>query len=172
MRIARAAMRPLWFAITLLLVLTTLTGCAVRFAPNHDRTLADGLAKANEEAMTLFASVASGTTAATFVGRERSYDTLLGKFDALRLQAQVRPNPRSLVGFALMFSINAATQERTEEAAAAPTSDVLTAIIKTLTMMRETDRKTGLVAIVTQNFKREFEISMQQALAYEKALER
>lgn len=172
MRIARAAMRPLWSAITLLLVLTTLTGCAVRFAPSPDRSLIDGLAKANEEAMTLFASVASGTTAATFASRERSYDTLLGKFDALRLQAQVRPNPRPLAGFTLMFSINATTQERADEAAAAPTSDVLAAIIKTLTMMRETDRKTGLAAIVVQNFKREFEISMQQALTYEKALER
>ena len=39
-------------------------------------------------------------------------------------------------------------------------------------MMRETDRKQGLVPIVVQGFKQEFIISMQQVLTYEKALDR
>jgi hypothetical protein len=45
-------------------------------------------------------------------------------------------------------------------------------MMKTVTMMKDTDRKTGLVPILVVNFKREFEISMEQALTYERALER
>jgi hypothetical protein len=37
-----------------------LGGCAVKLAPDFDRTIVDGLTQANENAMTLFASVSSG----------------------------------------------------------------------------------------------------------------
>jgi hypothetical protein len=151
-----------------LLAAFTVVGCGIQLAPNYDRTIVEGLAKANEEAMTLFATVSTGTRPNTFPRRERTYDELVGKFDALRLQATVRPNPQPPAA----TSFFGGTQQRVADAASAPTADILTTIMRTITMMRETDRKAGLQPVVVVNFKREFEISMQQALTYERALER
>jgi hypothetical protein len=53
-----------------------------------------------------------------------------------------------------------------------PTSAVLATMIGTMTTMRDTDRQFGLTGRLAVGFKREFEISMDQALVYEKALER
>jgi len=158
--------------IAILAVVLAVAGCGIRLAPNFDRTVVDGLAKANEDAMTLFAVVGSGTKPNTFPRRERTYDELIGKLDALRLQAQVRPNPQSPPGAALIFSGNASAQQRATDAMSAPTPGIIVNMIKTVTMMRETDRRSGLLPIVVPNFKREFEISMEQAITYEKALER
>lgn len=160
------------FGIAVVIVGLALAGCGIRLAPNFDRTMVDGLAKVNEDAMTLFAVVGSGTTRSTFPRRERTYDELIGKLDALRLQAQIRPNPQAPPGAALIFSGNASAQQRVSDAMTAPTPGIIVNMIRSVTMMRETDRKAGLLPIVVPNFKREFEISMEQALTYERALER
>ena len=158
--------------IAILAVALAVAGCGIRLAPTFDRTMVDGLAKANEDAMTLFATVGSGTRPNTFPRRERTYDELIGKIDALRLQAQVRPNPQTPPGATLLFTGNASMQQRATDAMTAPTPAILVTMMRTITMMRETDRKAGLLPIVVPNFKREFEISMEQAITYEKALER
>jgi hypothetical protein len=158
--------------IALIVVAIVHAGCALRLAPNYDRSIVDGLARANEESMTLFASLVSGAPKDSFTKREPIYDELIGKFDALRLQAQVRPAPQVSAPAALLLGNNPQAQRQIAEAAAAPTAAILATLIRTMTMMRETDRKQGLQPILVQSFKREFEISMQQALTYEKALER
>jgi hypothetical protein len=168
----RPARRSIAGLAGILVICVALAGCALRLAPNYDRSIVDGLARANEEAMTLFASLVSGAPKDTFARREQIYDELIGRFDALRLQAQVRPAPQTSAPAALIFGNNPQAQQRIADAAAAPTADILATLIRTMTMMRETDRKQGLQPIVVQTFKREFEISMQQALTYEKALER
>lgn len=156
----------------IVLIAALLAGCATRLAPNYDRSIIDGLARANEETMTLFASVASGTPKDSFAGRQPVYDELIGRFDALRLQAQGRPAPQVSAQAALLLGSDAQTQQRIADAAAAPTPAILATLTRTMTMMRDTDRARGLQPILVQSFKREFEISMQQALTYEKALER
>jgi hypothetical protein len=160
------------FRFAALFIAIAVAGCGVRLAPNFDRTMVDGLARANEDAMTLFATVSAGVRPNTFARRERSYDELIGKLDALRLQSQVRPNPQAPPGAAILFGGNPQAQQRVGEAMTAPTPSILTTMMKTVTMMKDTDRKTGLVPILVVNFKREFEISMEQALTYERALER
>jgi hypothetical protein len=149
-----------------------LAGCATRLAPAYDRSIVDGLARANEETMTLFASVVSGTPKESFSKREPIYDELIGRFDALRLQAQGRPAPQVSAPVALFLGNDAQAQQRLADAGATPTPAILATLIRTMTMMRDTDRTRGLQPILVQSFKREFEISMQQALTYEKALER
>lgn len=158
--------------IALLLIGLALAGCGIRLAPSYDRAIVDGLTRANEETMTLFASLAAGAPKNTFAAREPSYGALIGRFEALRLEAQVRPLPQTSIPVALVFGNNPQTQQRIAEATTAPTPDILATIIRTITTMREADRKQGLLPIVVQGFKQEFTISMQQALTYEKALER
>jgi hypothetical protein len=159
-------------ALVIVVIGFVLAGCALRLAPSYDRSIVDGLARANEETMTLFASLVSGVAKDTFAKREPIYDELVGRYDALRLQAQGRPAPQTSASAALFLGNDAQAQQRIADATAAPTPAILASLIRTMTMMRETDRKQGLQPIVVQNFKREFEISMQQALTYEKALER
>jgi hypothetical protein len=74
-----------------------LAGCAVQLAPSYDTSIIDGLTSANEQAMTLFASVSSGTEGSPFSDREKTYNELIGKFGALRLQALARPTPQPLI---------------------------------------------------------------------------
>lgn len=166
---SRSAWHPV---IAILAVALVLAGCGVRLAPNYDRSIIDGLGRANEETMTLFATVASGVPKNTFPARSQTYDELIGKFDALRLEAQVRPSPQTPAAATLIFGNNPQAQQQIANATTAPTPDILATIIRTITMMRETDRKQGLVPIVVQGFKQEFIISMQQVLTYEKALDR
>jgi hypothetical protein len=158
--------------IGLLLIGLALAGCGLRLAPSYDRAIVDGLTRANEETMTLFASLASGAPNNTFAARELAYGALIGRFEALRLEAQVRPLPQTSLPVALVFGNNPQAEQRIAAATAAPTADILATIVRTVTTMRETDRKQGLLPVVVQGFKQEFTISMQQALTYEKALER
>jgi hypothetical protein len=166
------AARPSIFGIAVVIVGLALAGCGVRLAPDFDRTMVDGLARANEETMTLFAMVASGTSNATFPRRERTYNELIGKFDALRLQAQVRPNPQAPVGIALIIGNNQQAQQRVAEATSSPTPGILAVIRTTIVGMRDTDRRTGLDPRLVPGFKNQYETAMEQALKYEKALER
>jgi hypothetical protein len=121
--------------------------------------------------MVLFASVSSSTPDG-YAGRASAYNALIGKFDALRLQSQARPTPRPFVF--QVFGIGADPRTAPKDLALldAPTPKILQTVVDTLTRMRDTDRRHGLTAAVAQGFKNSYEISMDQVLTYEKALER
>jgi len=142
--------------------LLLVAGCAVKLAPAYDNTIVTGLTKANEETSVLFASVAAGTTKDTFSNREDSYNKEIGAFDALRIQAIARPTPSAPIG-------GTATQIPRLQA---PTANVLTEIRDTLIRMRDTDKRAGLSSTQVVGFKQSYEISIDQALTYEKALQR
>ena len=113
-----ALSRSAWHSIiATLAVAVVLAGCGVRLAPNYDRSIIDGLGRANEETMTLFATVASGAPKNTFPARSQTYDELIGKFDALRLEAQVRPSPQTPAAATL---ISATTRRRSSRSPTRP----------------------------------------------------
>jgi hypothetical protein len=148
-----------------------LSACAIKLAPAYDKTVVEGLGALNEQMMTLFASVSGGTQAASFDRRQEAYNTIIGKLDAIKIQSDARPVPPS--NFSQIFggggrpaSPDDVTQLR------APTGDILTTMINTMTKMRDTDRKQGLTPFEVSAFKNNIVISMDQALTYEKALER
>jgi len=96
------------------LAILLMAGCAVQLAPSYDTTIIDGLTGANEQAMTLFASVSSGTEGSPFSDREKTYDELIGKFGALRVQALARPTPQPLILDYLGLAPSAATASEPE----------------------------------------------------------
>jgi len=157
------------FAIVLALLAS---GCAVKLAPSYDRSIVEGLSSANEQTLILFASVSSGATSTTFASRETTYNGLIGKFDALRIQAAARPMPRPLFTQIFAGGPSADTAPKELDVLKAPTPAVLDTVLATLTEMRNTDRTSGLTSTRVMLFKNEFSISMEQALVYEKALER
>jgi hypothetical protein len=148
------------------------SGCAVKLAPSYDRSIVEGLSTANEQTLILFASVSSGVPSTTFANRETTYNGLIGKFDALRIQAAARPMPRPLFTQIFAGGPSADTAPKELDVLKAPTPGVLDTVLATLTEMRNTDRSSGLTSTRVMLFKNEFSISMEQALVYGKVLKR
>jgi hypothetical protein len=149
-----------------------MAGCTVQLAPSYDTTIVDGLTSANEQAMTLFASVSSGTEGSPFSDREKTYDELIGKFGALRLQALARPTPQPAILNYLELTPSAETASEPGNRLKAPTPDILATIIDKLTRMRDKDKAGSLTKELVALFENSYELSITQALAYEKALQR
>ncbi|MCP4318202.1 MAG: hypothetical protein GY789_19860, partial [Hyphomicrobiales bacterium] len=84
-----------WF--TILATLMVLSGCAIKLAPDYDKSIIDGLTKANEQTLILFATVSSGVSSATYAKREEAYNTQIGMFEAIAIQIKARPVPRSQI---------------------------------------------------------------------------
>lgn len=144
-------------------------GCATQLVPEYDPSIVAGLNKANQEAMTLFASVQNGVSASTFSRREATYNDLIGQLDALRIATGARPQPVPRIGGARADPPeDVADIERFEW----PTPEVLTELVRTISSMRNTDSAGGLSATLVATFKNAFEISMDQALTLERALQR
>jgi hypothetical protein len=163
--LARPLLRGLLFA----LVILSISGCAVRLVPDFDRTIVDGLSKANEQTQVFLASVQKGTKPSGFSARKTSYNSLIGQFEALRVQAAARPAPPPLRG-RVLARLNS-TNFPDGQLPAAPTPAILAAIVSTLTVMRDGDEEFALTSGDVARFKTEYEISIGQALTYEKALE-
>lgn len=155
-----------------------LTSCAVKLAPEYDKSIINGLAKANTETLTLFAGISDGAEKDTFSQREKAYNSIIGQFDALRVQVSARPTPRSLIAEWFGLGTPDVTTEGEIENIGllkAPTADILQEIVNTLIRMRETDQKGTLSKQKMAGeggFPNSYEISIRQALTYEKALER
>lgn len=156
--------------VWLALAAVMLAGCPVQLAPDFDSAIVDGLTSANEKTLVLFAAVAGGDGQGGFEKHENTYNELIGAFDALRLQAQSRPDPTtpSLAGLASdrLPALADIVQLDT------PTPDILANIVTTLTQMRNNHRDQGLSAGAVLLFKESYDTKMDQALTYEKALER
>ena len=168
--IARSAM-PVRLVLAALAILVS--GCAVQLAPPYDKAIADGLATANTETMTLLASVSAGTKSATYSKREDKYNDLIGKLEALALQAGARPMPKNKVTDA----INKALEKRDGKAlpdddVTPPSAHAIHKVAETLTKMRDTDKKQGVTAFEVTAFKGQIVIYFDQAITYENFLQR
>jgi hypothetical protein len=154
-------------------VLAAAVGCTAKLVPDYNKTIVDGLAKVNEDAMTLFASTSGGTTKATFVRREATYDALIGKVGALRLEAATRPTPEASDVVSRIVTGATGGGARPKDAPQVSTSEeVLTKLVGIFTLMRDTDKAQGLKFEWVRDFKKEFEIYMHQVLTLERAFQR
>ncbi len=159
-------------ALRTAVLLLWLTGCTAHLAPDYDATLVAGLVAANEQAETLFATLSSGTTAATFPQRQPTYDAVIGKFDALRLEAMARPNPHLSDSGLLASLAGHPTTPGAANPLQAPTPQVLSTIVAKLTRLRNQDRAGSLSPVLVVLAKNSYELSFEQALTYEQALQR
>ena len=165
------AVAKLWKASVTLFMALTLGACATQLAPNYDKALVEGITAVNAQAMELFAAVSSGTKAASFPSREEKYNQVIGRLDALVIQAGARPVPKNKVADA----VNDALKKRGIDLLAddeTPSATALKKISATLVKMRDTDRKQGITPYEALAFKNQAAIYMDQALTYESFLER
>ena len=116
--------------------------------------------------------MSSGASRKSYSKRQKQYDDLIGKIDALRIQSQARPMPRPLASQVLGLGPSPQTPPQEIEVLEAPTTGILERLSGTLNSMRDHDKQFGLTPMLVIGFKQRFAISMDQALTYEKALER
>jgi hypothetical protein len=149
----------------------SLPGCTAQLAPDYDKTIVDGLTTVNEQTLILFASISSGASRASFSAREPNYDSIIGKFDALRLQAMARPTPQPWLLKA--FGSSPKQESDASDHLKSPTPDIINTIKTLLTRMREQDKAGTLTAeVVNGLYKNSYELAIIQALTYENALQR
>jgi hypothetical protein len=160
-----------WHLLILIPLFLMLTGCATKLAPSYDKAIVDGLISANTTVMEFFASVSGGTQKDTFDQRKEKYSNLVGRFDALALQAKARPVPNNKI----IDKINDFLSKRNVPIPDDSETASVTAMAKiseTLVKMRDTDKKQGVTGYEVQAFKNQVTIYLDQALTYESFLER
>lgn len=148
-----------------------LSACVTTLAPNYDKAIVDALTSTNQQLMEFFASVSSGTEKDSFDEREQSYNTMIGSLDALVIQANARPIPKNKV----TEKVNEVLAKRGVqilESDDAPSASAMTEISKTMTKMRDTDKKQGVTEFEVRAFKGQVVIYLDQAITYETFLER
>jgi len=159
------------FKVTLIFLITILTGCSIQLAPKYDAALFNGLTNANIKIMELFSSVSSGTSNSTFSERDKSYNSVIGLIDALAMQSRARPIPdNSITKKVNTYLESKGIAPMADEGA--PSASSLDEVSKNLAKMKEIDGKTGLKPGAVKAFKNAVIISMDQALTYESFLDR
>jgi hypothetical protein len=175
----------------------SLSGCAIKLGPDYDKAIFDGLTKANQDAMTLFASLSNGGLQAKYPSRKPAYDSVIGELDALSVQILARATPPTpaLISTLITPSLSAPTvpaisaasscytpapaaappaanSPSTAPAQPSPTANAVQCMTFTMTTMRDSDAKRGMPAMLVAGFKMRFAFFMTNALTYEKALDR
>ncbi len=150
-----------------------LAGCALQLAPAYNKMVVDELNAVSTDAMILFASTSNGTDKNSFSSREDKYNSLIGRLDALGLQAGARPMPKNKVTDA----INRALDKRGSTAMSdddntPPSAYAIKKVSETLSKMRDTDRSQGVTAYEALAFKGQASIYLDQAITYENFLQR
>lgn len=164
-------MRTIMERFSAIAVLLLASACVTQLAPDYDQALVDRLNSTNEALMEFFASTSQGVNPSAFGERKPSYDSLIGKLDALIIQARSRPIPENSV----TEKVNAALEKRGVQIlddGDTPSASALQRISETMVKMRNTDQKQGVTAFEVTAFKGQVSIYMDQAMTYENYLQR
>lgn len=149
-----------FFALFLLLV-----GCSAEFTKSYDAALVRGLNAANEEALVFFSEVSAGASTSRFAELAPKYDSLIGKFEALRLQSKARPTPTLGLQLGSKLPGCGRAGECLESS-----SFALGEIVGTFEGMKDDNRNLGLTAAAVQISKAGYLIAIEQVLVIETAL--
>ena len=156
-----------------LLCALVISACTIQLAPGYDKALVEGLDESNTRALTLFASLESGSPASEFEQHEQRYAELIGTFDALRQRAQTRQIPplaKRLSSLRIAQSFCNSEADPTGCVNASPAS--LGQVLSLLRRMRNTHRASGLAPDIVNVFRDSYNVAIAQALTVENALQR
>jgi len=154
-----------------------LSGCAISLAPKFDQNIVDNLTVSSTETFQLFAEVSEGTKKVDYDKREEKYNKIIGKFEALVLQINARPMPQNKKVDKIINEANASLAKRggntiVSVGEIAPSATALKNVIANIAKMKETDEKQGVTKIEVLAFKKNIELFLDQALTYERFLNR
>ena len=158
---------------TVLLWAVLLAACTIQLVPAYDQALVEGLDEANTGALTLFASVESGSPQAEFEEYEERYAELIGRIEALRQRALNRQIPPLASRLSKVRIVRDYCNSETDPTAcvnASPAS--LERVLEVLRRMRDRHRSAGLAEDTVSLFRNDYNTAMGQALTVENALKR
>ncbi len=152
-------------------ILIFFTSCAVSLAPKFDQEIVDNLSASSTEIFQLFAEISGGVTSSDFNKREEKYNSVIGKIEALELQIQARPVPKSKLLDKIRNKVNDRLAQKGQIALAVgdttPSASALFQIRQNLEKMKAADKSNGLTRTEVQAFKGNIEKFLDQALTYE-----
>jgi hypothetical protein len=162
-----------WLAISLIVCLL-FAGCTAQLAPAYDQNISDGLAGANKDIQTLFASIGAAVTKDTFKTRSDTYTKIIGELNALELQAKSRPSPQGLVN---IDTVNAALTKAGVTKIDANFADIPSVrsihdTSDTISHMRDFDMANGLRGDGLKALENQTLTFLAQAITYESFLKR
>jgi hypothetical protein len=150
-----------------------LSGCAIRLAPAYDADLLDGLNKADQQTLVLFAKLEPGTTKAEFDTYSDEYAQDIAAFEALRQRADARPFPPLASHITkLKFLSSVCNPDSDPKSCLDASGKALEEIVATLSKMRDTHRSVDMPKELVQNFRDRFNTNIHTALTIESALKR
>lgn len=155
------------FAVLLLF----LSACMVQLAPAFDKQIVDGLQSTSEAALVQYAAVSDGPDAPAFAAMEPQYNQLIGKLETLKVLSQSRYVP-AFPTTGLFRRFDADANVKASEGNEAPSTAAIQGMVDTLVALRDKHKAGPLTKAYVQTSKGQFEIYLDQALTYEKALER
>ena len=153
-----------------------MTACTVQFAPAYDQIIADGLATANKDMQTLFATMGTAVTKDTFKTRADSYAKIIGELNALEIQVKTRPAPSAAITLteanAALRKIGITPMDADPNFSNMPSARAIHDTANTLTHMRDLDATAGVRGDALKAFANQANIFISQAIAYESFLKR
>jgi hypothetical protein len=150
-----------------------LTACTIQLAPGYDQALAEGLDASNKQALTLFASLESGSPASEFDSYEPRYAELIGGFDALRQRAMTRQIPPLAKRLSSLKMVQTFCNSESDPGGCLNvTPSSLAQVLSLLRRMRDTHKSRGLESEQVELFRNGYNPAIAQALTVENALKR
>lgn len=147
-----------------------LIGCKTALAPQYDAIIIENLDTSTTETLAFIASISNGTDSDTFMERADTYNTLIGAFETLELQARARPLPKNKAIEKINAILN--TRDKPSLSSEYPSAFAFKRIAENIKKMKDTDSSSGLKPLVVTVFKGEILIFLDQALTYECFLKR
>jgi hypothetical protein len=155
-------------------ILLIATSCAVSLAPRFDQGIIDNLSTTSTEVFQLLSEVSEGTTNADFNKREEQYNQVIGKLEALALQINARPVPDNKTVDKIISKANSSLQKKGTTLISAdqtaPSATALKNVTANVVKMKQTDKLQGITAIEALAFKNNIQLFFDQALTYERFL--
>ena len=169
--------KPVFNFSVIVLFLNTLlitTSCAVSLAPRFDQGIIDNLSITSTEVFQLLSEVSEGTTNADFDKRAEKYNQVIGKLEALALQINARPVPDNKTVDKIIGKANSSLQKKGTTLIStnqtAPSATALKNVTANVTKMKQTDKLQGITATEALAFKNNITLFFDQALTYERFL--
>jgi len=159
----------------LLAALLLMAACTAQLAPAYDQAIVGGLASANQDVQTLFASLGTGVGKETYGTRSEAYTHIIGALNALEIQAKSRPMPGSdsLAEANKVLSANGIGQLTNDpQFTSFPSARAIHDTSVTISTMREADQRAGIRGDELKAFQNQASIFLTQAITYENFLKR
>ena len=157
-------------AIIVAFALTMLSACTIQLAPDYDQELVAGLDKANEETLTIFASLAGGSDKSDYDDYKERYSKAIGAFTALRQRAETRQLPPLTKRLEKVNFVSAACPQINDCVNTSP--DAIQRVIENLKTLQNRHLNSGIPPDLVNGFETRHQTAIQQALFVERALER